>query len=96
MNTRVITLIMFFMGLLLLNGCSGSGSGDSLDGAKNQPPTFPPEPSQPFDPDTATPPTGTETDDIVVRVEATDAMIASWQDHIFDLLTPTKAYAFRG
>ncbi len=97
MNTRVITLIMFFMGLLLLNGCSGSGSGDSLDGAKNQPPTFPSEPEEPFNPVSPTEPsTGAATDDIVVRVEASAAMVASWQDHVFDLLTPAKAYAFRG
>lgn len=96
MNTRVITLIMFFMGLLLLNGCSGSGSGDSLDGAKNQPPTFPPEPPAPFEPAPTQPAIGKANDDIVVRVEATDKMIASWQDHIFEMITPAKAYAFRG
>lgn len=31
-----------------------------------------------------------------LAVEATDAMIASWQSDLFDLLTPAKAYAFRG
>ncbi len=29
-------------------------------------------------------------------VEATDSMIASWQTEVFNLITPAKAYAFRG
>ena len=31
-----------------------------------------------------------------LAVEATDAMIASWQSDVYNLLTPGKAYAFRG
>jgi hypothetical protein len=31
-----------------------------------------------------------------LAVEATDAMIASWKSDLFNLMTPGKAYAFRG
>jgi len=41
---------------------------------------------------------GTQTSQVTycLAVEATDTMIASWQSDLFNLLTPGKAYAFRG
>lgn len=97
MNTRLIPLIILTLSLLLLNGCGGSGSGGSLDPIADKPPSFGGS-TKPDTWDEKPPaiPTNPNTDDIVVSVEASPSMIAGWKEHVFDMLTPAKAYAFRG
>lgn len=98
MKLRYFSLSILLILFTTLYGCSGAGKGgDGLDAVSDDKNDFDKDEGGAFDPDPEPEPTATSASSHVkVRVEATAAMIADWKDHVFDFLTPAKAYAFRG
>ncbi len=91
-----VTLVSFFILLFfLLTGCSDGGEAISV--AQDTENSFPPQQEDPFEPpsDEDSQPSP-EPNEIFVEVQATDAMLASWDRTLFRWLTPAQAMAFRG
>ncbi|MCG8613706.1 MAG: hypothetical protein MI864_24605 [Pseudomonadales bacterium] len=95
MSPRIFTLL--FTMVLVFGGIGGcSSGGDGLEDAANSENSFPPGDNDPLDTGDDDGQQSAELDEVVVTVEATDKMVASWQRSLYRLLSPSPAYAFRG
>ncbi|PID43959.1 MAG: hypothetical protein CSA52_03290 [Gammaproteobacteria bacterium] len=93
MTTRLLSL--FFLVTLLLMGCADGNAPSS--GARSTENSFPPPSDEPFEtPDNSTGQPNPGTNEVVVSVQATEGLLASWHRSLFKALTPASTYAFNG
>lgn len=93
MKVKLLTLI--FTLITLITACSDGG--EAISTVQDSENSFPPQKEDPFSPpseDNNQP--SPETNEIIVEVQATEAMLASWDRTLFNLITPEQALAFRG
>ncbi|PIE43189.1 MAG: hypothetical protein CSA50_06320 [Gammaproteobacteria bacterium] len=93
MTLRLLSL--FFLVHLFIIGCADGNAPSS--GARNTENSFPPQSDEPFETtDDSNRQANPEVNEVVVSVQATEGMQASWNRSLFNVLTPARAYAFRG